>query len=179
MKQNRLTEIGVAAITSLALIAVYLVARAYLGDASDGDWLNFAGAVFGFMGAILVAIWIPNIQSRSRDEIARTRILEAAADLIDTLDFSDVPTMEQAEGRWERVLIGLERMTFERENLSQISHDEYFRMRGIERAIQKMDDQIRQNVAVLDPLAFEHTLGVDRDATVHWLRQLEEMLSSG
>lgn len=173
---NRLMEIGVAALTSLALIAVYLVARAHLGNATDGDWLNFAGAVFGLMGAILIALWIPRIQTRGRDRIAKVRIIETAQALARALDFSGVPNIVQAEGRWEGVRVAMERMTFERERLEHITHAQFHRLRGIERAIQRIDDRIAQNGQLLDPLTFEYEIGPERNGVVNWLEQLEATL---
>lgn len=173
---NRMMEIGVAALTSLALIAVYLVARAHLGEATDGDWLNFAGSVFGVMGAILIALWLPHIQARNRDRIAKARIIETARPLISALDFSDVPNIDQAGGRWEGVRVALERMAFERERIDNITHAQFHRLRGIERVLQRMDDRIVQNPELLDPLAFEFELGAERNGVVNWLGQLETML---
>lgn len=177
MANNRLAEMGVAALTSLALIGVYLVARAGLGDATDGDWLNFAGAVFGLMGAILIALWIPQIQSRHRDRVAKARIIETAQPLIKALDFSEVPNIDQARGRWAGVLVALERMAFERERIEHITHMQFHRLRGIERAIQRMDDRIGQNPDFLDPLTYEFEIGPERDGLVAWLKQLEGMLA--
>lgn len=176
MVRKRLDEIGVAALTSLALVAAYLIARAHLSDASDGDWLEFAGAVFGVMGAILVALWIPQIQIRSRDRLAKVRIVETAKVLLRVLDFSELPNIDQARGSWEGVLVSLERIAHERERMTHITHDQFLTIRSIERAVRRMDDRIAQNPDLLDPLTFEFELASDRKLVVNWLGRLETIL---
>lgn len=177
MKRIRWSEIGAAAVTGVAVVAVYLVFRAWLNEATDGEWLNFAGSVLGIMAAVLIAVWIPKLQARSRDRVAKARIIETAQSLIRALDFSEVPNIEQASGRWEGVRVALERMVFERERIDHISHAQFHRLRGIERAIQRIDDRIAQNGELLDPLTFEYEIGPERNGVVNWLGQLEAMLA--
>lgn len=163
-------------VTALLVVVGYLLFRAGFSETSDADWLGFSGTILGIMGAALVAIGVPKAQAWSRDRIAHDRIIEAANDLIDALKFEGL-TREAAEGRWARVLTARERIQFERERLTHITHGQFIRLRGIERAIENMNDRIVADADLLDPINFEYSLGGDRNALVSWLKELETLLS--
>lgn len=69
--RDKVGEAVVGGLTGLAVVVLYLIARAAIYGASPGDWLAFAGAMVGIGGATGTAIYIADRTRRTarRDDV--------------------------------------------------------------------------------------------------------------
>lgn len=69
--RDKVGEALVGGVTGLAVVVVYLIARAAFEGADAGDWLAFAGAMTGIGGATFTAIYVADRTRRlgRRDDL--------------------------------------------------------------------------------------------------------------
>lgn len=69
--RDKVGEAVVGGLTGLAVVVVYLIARAAIHGAGPGDWLAFAGAMVGIGGATGTAIYVADRTRRTarRDDV--------------------------------------------------------------------------------------------------------------
>lgn len=102
---DRLKEAAAGGLAGLAVVTIYIIARAKLIGASDGDWLSFAGAVAGSGLAVAGAVWIEHWK-RSRERRAEAQAilasvirLRSVSDMILKGRSEDIP-----EPEWQNVV---------------------------------------------------------------------------
>lgn len=76
MNKRILQEIVVGGLTSLAVVGAYIVLRSYWDGAHAGDWLQFAGAMFGSAAAVAGAVFIESWRRRRDKEQGQATLLD-------------------------------------------------------------------------------------------------------
>lgn len=69
--RDRLESAAIGGITGLLIVAVYIVLRGWQSDVKPGEWLNFAGVIFGVAATVGGTIGLDSL----RKSIARRQAL--------------------------------------------------------------------------------------------------------
>lgn len=76
MSKEIVREAIVGGLSGLAVVAGYIVLRSHLDNAGAGDWLQFAGAVFGSASAVVGALWIESWKRKRDSEQGKATLLD-------------------------------------------------------------------------------------------------------
>lgn len=175
MRGAAILALACGAVGGLVAVVPYVFVQSILTAVPYSDRLSFVGAIFGLMGAVLVAGLVPLLHSWRREQTSMRHIKEAATDLIATLNFEGVGGGDVAEGRWQRALVGVERISLESGRLSHLSHDQFVKVRRLELAMERLNARIERGRDQIEPLNFEFYMGEDRDQIVQGLRDLRTL----